>query len=105
MLGRKIRFGKSFLEDLEHKMNVVSDEPELQECYGITQEQVDAFAKSLPRNGVKVSAEIEIPEHMLACVKGEMENTAEIVWSNAKSEGIKAIGYACAIERQLLKLD
>lgn len=73
----KMQFGKVFLEDLGHKMTIVRDEPDLQESYNLTQDQIDAFCKSIPMNPRK-SQEIEIPDYMLECVKGEMENMAEI---------------------------
>lgn len=99
----KVKFGKSFLEDMLHKMWIVHDEPELLESYGLTQWQVKGFIESLPANP-KCSVFIDIPVHMLACVRGEMENMSDIAWANAKCEGIKAIGYAAAIDRQLEKL-
>lgn len=99
----KVKFGKSFLEDLQHKMWLVHDEPELLESYTLTQEQVYSFIKTLPANPRRTT-EIEIPDYMLACVRSEMENMAEIAWANADSEGISAIGYASAIDRQLEKL-
>ena len=99
----KAKFGKAFLQDLAHKMTIVQDEPDLQESYGITQEQVDSFCNSIPMNP-KRGQEIAIPACMVECVRGEMENMADIFWSNAKSEGIAAISSASSIERQLEKI-
>ena len=83
-------------------MTILDDEPELQESYGLTQQECSDFRTMLSRRGK--SLEIEIPERMLPAVRGEMENMSDIVWSNVSSEGVKAIGYASAIDRQLLKL-
>lgn len=99
----KVKFGKSFLADLAHKMCIVQDEPELQEDYGINQEQIDAFVDSIPM-APKRGQEIEIPAHMVACVRGEMENMAEIYWSNASVDGIATIGAAASVERQLERI-
>lgn len=100
----KVKFGKMFLQDLEHKMTIVSDEPELQSDYGLTQDECENFRFYISRCNSKGIREIEIPHRMIACVKGEMENMADIAWGNANSEGISAIGWATSIEKQLLKL-
>ena len=100
----KIKFGKMFMQDLEHKMTIVSDEPELQEGYGLTQDECESFRAYISLCNARKIREIEIPERMIECVKGEMQNMADIAWGNAKGEGISAIGWATSIESQLHKL-
>lgn len=100
----KTKFGKMFLQDLEHKMTIVSDEPDLQADYGLTQDECESFRAYLSTCNAHGIREIEIPSRMIECVKGEMENMADIAWGNAKSEGISAIGWATSIESQLKKI-
>jgi hypothetical protein len=98
------KFGKVFLEDLEHKMTVVSDEPELQESYGISADQAEEFRRHVQHAVIHKQREITIPDHMIPVVRGEMENMADIIASNHSFDGPKVFLQANAIERQLERL-
>lgn len=99
----KVKLGKSFLGDLEHKMYVVVNEPDLQESYGINREQVEGFARAVGA-ALRSDRMLEIPDHMLECVKGEMENMADILRANESFDGNKVYLQAHSIERQIEKL-
>lgn len=100
----KLKLGKSFMIDLEHKMGILCDSPELQEDCRLTGDECESFRKHVQIANIQKRREIEIPERMLPAVKGEMENMAEIYWSNVSIDGIATIGAASSIERQLEKL-
>lgn len=99
-----LKFGKSFLEDLEHKMTIVSDEPELQESYNITDAQAEEFRQHVSMAVVRKQREVTIPDHMIPVVRGEMENMADIIRSNYSDGGSQVFLHASTIERQLERL-
>ena len=92
------------MQDLEHKMTVVSDEPDLQEDYKITQEQAEGFRKQISRANALKIREVSIPHHMIPVILGEMENMADIYASNYSGEGSKVFLQAYSIQKQLEKL-
>jgi homoaconitase/3-isopropylmalate dehydratase large subunit len=99
-----LKFGKSFLEDLEHKMTVVSDEPELAESYNVTDAQAEEFRQHIHTVVAKNQNKVTIPDHMIPVIRGEMENMADIIRSNYSDVGCQVFLHASTIERQLERL-
>ena len=65
-----VQLTKEDAQEILHKLGIVEDEPDLQEDYGISQEQANLLVNSIPHNG----GEWVIPEWAKNCVKGEMED-------------------------------
>jgi len=70
-----LKLTKEDAQECEHKFTILSDEPELQEDYGISQERADELLASVPLNG----GEWTVPEWALEAVSGEFENHAEVL--------------------------
>ena len=72
-----MKLTKNDAEEVQHKMGVLRDTPDLQESYGITQEQADAILSSVPHAG----GEWNYPRNpeCIAAIKGELENHAVVL--------------------------
>lgn len=73
----RFKFGKVFLEELEYKLGVVSDTPELREDYNISENQLENFTKQISSAVIQKKKEIDIPDFMVGLIKGEMLKAKE----------------------------
>lgn len=71
----KTKLTRDDAQEVLHKMSVLSDTPDLQEDYGITQAQADELRDSVPANG----GDWAVPDWAIKCVREEMENAAEVM--------------------------
>ena len=62
-------------QEVMHKIGVLADNTDLQEDYGITAEQANALAQSIPYNG----GEWQIPDWGVNAVRGEMEDHIQVM--------------------------
>lgn len=66
-------------DEVQHKMSVLADTPELQEDYNLTPEQMETLMASIPWTAF----EWIIPDFAIEAVKGEMANHIEILLDQA----------------------
>ena len=62
-------------QEVMHKLGVLADNTDLQEEYGITQEQAYLLVNSIPQNG----GEWLIPDWGITAVRGEMEDHIQVL--------------------------
>lgn len=77
----KVKLTADDAQEVLHKMCILDDEPELQETYGLTQEQADELYRSIPHKG----GEWEVPEWAIEAVRGEMDNHVDILGSASRA--------------------
>jgi hypothetical protein len=72
--------------EVAHKIAVLADSPDLQEDYGLTQDQADALRDSVPHEG----GEWIVPLWGVEAVRGEMADHCEVlanIAEDARSAG------------------
>jgi hypothetical protein len=87
--------------EVSHKMHILSDEPDLQLDYGLTQDQTMGLVNSIPLNG----GVWNIPDEFLPAVKGEMTDHLHVlrdIASDAYNADEK--GQALRIGKQAMRL-
>jgi hypothetical protein len=72
---------KTESEEIQHKLNVLLDTPDLQESYGLSEEETKALVRSIPVNG----GVWRIPENFEDVVKGEMADHVIVLLDQARS--------------------
>lgn len=79
---RTIRLTKAVLAELNYKLTIFAEDPDLHESYGFDADQAgamrDRFARSKPGAFDITKAEAEV-------ISGELENSADIELANADS--------------------
>jgi hypothetical protein len=75
----KITLTKLEREEVQHKMSVLGDTPELQEDYNLTPELMKTLIASIPCSAF----EWTIPDFAIEAVKGEMANHIDILLDQA----------------------
>ena len=62
-------------QEVLHKVGILADTTDLQEDYGITQEQANFLVNSIPSNG----GEWQIPDWGVNAVRGEMKDHIQVL--------------------------
>lgn len=75
-----MKLTKSQAEELRYRLDIVADEQDLLDDYGVTQEQVEALSRSVPERG-----EWDCPAWAADMVREELGVTVEIFRSIAYS--------------------
>lgn len=97
----QMKLTKNDAQEVLHKMCVLADTTDLQEDYGITQEQADTLRDSVPGLG----GEWEVPAWAAEVVKGEMEDhctVMEAMAADARSD--RQNGQALQLNKQATRL-
>lgn len=97
-----LRLTKDDAQEVLHKLCILADTPDLQDDYGLSQQQSDSLAGSVPTNG----GEWTVPEWGWAAVRGEMANHCEVLMgiaSDARSGG--ETGQSLRIAKQSHRLE
>ena len=68
-------------EDIEYKLDILADEPDLLETYGLTEAQGRELVDSVPLRG----GEWTVPEWAVAAVTGELADLADVWRDIARS--------------------
>src|SRR5690348_8260210 len=84
------------LEEVQHKLGIVCEEPDLQTDYSLTQDDADILYRMFDRARPGV---FTVTQVQAAVIAGELENAAEIACDNARDEGVKVYGFANAFRR------
>ena len=76
----KFQLNKELAGEVSHKLGILADEKELQDSYGLTQDEADALLASVPNNG----GEWVVSEgKLLDAVRGEIENHISLLQDQA----------------------
>ena len=75
LLESVVQLSREDAQEVMHKIGVLADNIDLQEDYGITQEQANALLQSIPHNG----GEWQIPDWGMNVVRGEMEDHIQVM--------------------------
>jgi hypothetical protein len=90
-------------EEVNHKIAILCDTPDLQEDYSLSQDQADEIFSSIPFRG----GEWTIPDFALEAVKGELEDHARVlregIAESARSAG--EIGQALSAAKLAKRLE
>ena len=88
-------------QEVMHKIGIVQHEPDLQEAYGITQEQIDFLVSSIPQQGGVWS----VPNNFLPAIKGEMEDHINVLKDIARDAyNANERGQSLRIGKQAIRL-
>jgi hypothetical protein len=104
-VGRGVNRFRLTVEDaqeVQHKMEVLRDDPGLLDSYGVTRESVAALIAALPKQG----GYWHVPSALLPAVRGEMSTRVEvlrIIAADARNKGKP--GQALAIYKQAKRLE
>jgi hypothetical protein len=97
----KMKLTEEEAQEVQHKLGVLADTPDLQEDYGLSQAQADQLRDSVPESGLWI-----IPDWAVSAVIGEMQDHAVVlrhIASDARSDG--AAGQSLKIHRQAKKFE
>ena len=89
-------------QEIGHKLDILSNEPDLLEEYKVTQDQVKSVIKSLPRKG----GEWQVPKDVAHAVRGELEDHVVVlrdIANDARSGGEP--GQALRINKSAARLE
>lgn len=81
-----VKLTKRVADDVLYKLGILAETPELQEDYGLTQEQADDLESSVPRRG----GQWTIPEWAVEAVQGELEDLVTVGRDSAAAEPASA---------------
>lgn len=98
----KVTLTKLQAEEVEHKISILRDEPDLQAEYGLTAAQCETLLNDIPMNG----GEWVIPDGAEEAVVGEMENHVVVlrnIADDARKDG--EIGQARQVSRLATSLE
>ena len=99
--GKKYTLTANDAQEVLHKMSVLADEPDLQECYGLTQGQATTLRDSVPPNGGVWS----VPGWGVAAVRDEMDDHCAILLNIADdARSANEQGQALSIAKQAKRL-
>jgi hypothetical protein len=97
-----VKLTKEDAIEILHKIQILSEEPDLQLDYGLTQEQVINLLDSIPPNGGIWS----LPPEFLPAVKGEMTDHIQVLRDIAKDAyNADEKGQALRIAKQAVRFE
>lgn len=97
---------KNDVQEVLHKMNVLADTEDLQDDYGLTQQQADLICDSIPFEVIKNGGGWLVEDWMLPAIIGEMQDHAVMLRSIAgDARAGNEIGQALAADRQAKKFE
>lgn len=82
-----VKLSKKDFNEVQHKLEILRDEPDLREDYGITLYQAAELVDSIPQKG----GQWEIPGWAVQAVRSEMENHC-LIMETGYADGAKADG-------------
>lgn len=93
----ELRITKNDAAEIQHKLGILSDEPDLQADYGLTHDQANELYESIPLNGgIWI-----VPEFAEGVVKGELADHANVLSAiSAAARSHNEIGQSLRIARQ-----
>ena len=97
----KEKLTKNDAGEIAHKLRVLADTPDLQEDYGLTQDQADALCASVPHEG----GEWTVPDWGVEAVLGELTDHCTVlthIASDARSGN--QIGQALQVSKQAKRI-
>jgi hypothetical protein len=93
----QINLTKEDAQEVLHKMVILSDSFDLQLDYGVSQQECDNLLNSIPHNG----GIWNIPDNMIAAVKGEMEDHIQVMHDIARDAyNSNEMGQSLRINKQ-----
>ncbi len=95
-----VKLTKDDVQEVQHKLGVLQDTPDLMLDYNMTEEQAVGLIQSLPRDG----GNWEVPMWAIEILCGEMQNHAQILHGIA-SDCRHDIGQSLKIARQANKFE
>jgi len=99
--GKKYTLTANDAQEVLHKLSVLADEPDLQECYGLTQGQATTLLDSVPHSGGVWS----VPDWAIAAVRDEMDDHCIILLNIADdARSSNEPGQALSIAKQAKRL-
>lgn len=102
-MNMKIKLTHDEAQEVLHKMTILCDDPDLQESYGITQEQADRIWNSIPH--IK-GGEWDVPTWAENVVTGEMQDHVKILRAcAAAARDDREIGQSLRIYKQAKKFE
>lgn len=89
-----VRFTRLQLEEIIHKLHIVSDEPDIQSDYEVTQDDVDALASAFDNALRHGEDKVEFEDRFIGLIAGEVEDrmaSAEANWLDAGDQDEGAV--------------